>query len=139
MGKSKEIKHLQSLEIAHRSAASPGMPDKYIIPTKYKDNTANGLTKCVIDWLRFNNCQAERVTSAGRVIKTVEKVSTGFGLLNKPGTKYIPGSGTNGTADISATINGRSVKIEVKIGRDKQSPAQVAYQKSVEQSGDYIL
>lgn len=49
--------------------------------------------------------------------------------------KWIPGSTTKGTADISATIKGRSVKIEVKIGKDRQSEAQVAYQKKIEQSG----
>ncbi|HJY63731.1 MAG TPA: hypothetical protein VJ455_06205 [Ignavibacteria bacterium] len=40
-----------------------------------------------------------------------------------------------GTADISATIAGRSVKIEVKIGRDKQSQKQKEYQRQVEASG----
>jgi hypothetical protein len=45
------------------------------------------------------------------------------------------GTGTRGTADISATIAGKSVKIEVKIGSDRQSPAQHEYQKAVEQAG----
>lgn len=42
---------------------------------------------------------------------------------------------TVGTADISATIRGRSVKIEVKIGRDRQSEAQKRYQASIEAAG----
>jgi hypothetical protein len=42
---------------------------------------------------------------------------------------------TVGTADISATIRGRSVKIEVKIGRDRQSDAQKRYQASIEAAG----
>jgi len=42
---------------------------------------------------------------------------------------------SKGTADISATIKGRSVKIEVKIGKDRQSEAQKQYQAKVEQSG----
>ena len=40
-----------------------------------------------------------------------------------------------GTADISATIKGRSVKIEVKIQGDKQGAAQRTYQSQVEASG----
>ena len=40
-----------------------------------------------------------------------------------------------GTADISATIGGRSVKIEVKVGRDRQSEAQRIYQQQVEAAG----
>ena len=42
---------------------------------------------------------------------------------------------TKGSADISATIRGQSVKIEVKIGHDRQSDAQRDYQASVEQAG----
>ena len=34
-----------------------------------------------------------------------------------------------------ATIDGRAVKIEVKIGSDRQSQAQRDYQKAIEQSG----
>ena len=49
--------------------------------------------------------------------------------------KWIPGTGTNGTADISATINGKSVKIEVKIGTDRQAQSQIAYQRAIESAG----
>lgn len=42
---------------------------------------------------------------------------------------------TKGSADISATIAGRSVKIEVKIGLDRQSEAQRRYQATVERAG----
>lgn len=42
---------------------------------------------------------------------------------------------TPGSADISATIAGRSVKIEVKIGLDRQSEAQRRYQATVERAG----
>lgn len=53
----------------------------------------------------------------------------------RPGIGYIPGRGCKGTADISATINGQSVKIEVKYGRDRQSEAQKQYQAEIEQAG----
>jgi hypothetical protein len=49
--------------------------------------------------------------------------------------QWIPGAGTKGTADISATIQGRSVKVEVKIGNDRQSEYQKQYQESVERCG----
>lgn len=42
---------------------------------------------------------------------------------------------TKGSADISATIAGRSVKIEVKIGPDRQSEAQRRYQAAIERAG----
>ena len=45
------------------------------------------------------------------------------------------GTSTAGSADISATIKGRSVKIEVKIGKDRQSEAQKRYQENIEKAG----
>jgi hypothetical protein len=47
----------------------------------------------------------------------------------------VKGTGTDGTADISATIKGRSVKIEIKIGSDRQSEAQRNYQHIIEKAG----
>ena len=61
--------------------------------------------------------------------------------------KYIKGSGTKGSADISSTIpiniNGKkigvSVKWEVKIGKDIQSDFQKEYQKNIEKAGGYYF
>ena len=49
--------------------------------------------------------------------------------------EWIPGNSTKGSADISATLNGRSVKIEVKSGGDRISNAQKKYQRDVEAAG----
>jgi hypothetical protein len=63
-----------------------------------------------------------------------------LGITKQIGTKkWIKGSGTKGSADISATIKGKSVKIEVKIGKDRQSEHQKAYQQSIEKSGGLYL
>ena len=48
---------------------------------------------------------------------------------------FTPSTGTKGSADISAIIQGRSVKIEVKFGKDRQSEVQKQYQESVESAG----
>jgi hypothetical protein len=54
--------------------------------------------------------------------------------------KWTKGTGTRGSSDISATIKGRSVKIEVKFGKDKQSDHQKLYQESIEKAGGvYII
>lgn len=56
------------------------------------------------------------------------------------GIQWTKGTGTAGSADISATIKGRSVKIEVKIGKDRQSDAQKKYQEMIERAGGvYII
>jgi len=47
---------------------------------------------------------------------------------------------TKGSADISATVQGKSVKIEIKWGHDRQSPSQAKYQSEIEKaSGIYII
>jgi hypothetical protein len=137
---SNSIKHLKQLEVQARAAKSPSMPIAYIIPTKYNDKTANGLTKAIIDWLNLNGCQGERINSTGRQIDNRKVVSDSMGFKKTIGSiKWIKGSGTNGTADISATIKARSVKIEIKIGLDRQSQAQKEYQKSVESAGGIYI
>jgi hypothetical protein len=58
----------------------------------------------------------------------------------KTAGQWTKGTGTPGSADISATIYGRSVKIEVKIGKDKQSVVQKQYQLMIEAAGGiYII
>lgn len=139
--KSEAVKYLENIANEAARKRYPNTPPKYLAPRKYRDDTANGLTQCVIDFIRFNGGQAERINSTGRRIDTQITFCDVIGCQRTiGGTHWINGSGTNGTADISATIAGRSVKIEVKIGRDRMSEAQKLYQKSIEQAGGiYVI
>lgn len=112
------------------------MPPEYIVRTKYTDKTANGLTKAIVKWINLNGYQAERISTSGRWVDNSKVVTDVLGNQKKIGSgKYIKGSGTKGSADISATIKGKSIKIEVKIGKDRQSEAQIEYQKAIERAG----
>lgn len=138
--KSQAVKYLEKLANDVARTKNPNTPVEWLAPRKYKDDTANGLTKCVIDFIRFNGGQAERIANMGRVIdnrKTFVDVVGRSRTIGK--TQYIPGNGFNGTADISAILYGKSVKIEVKIGSDRQSEAQKNYQLVVEQAGGIYL
>ena len=111
------------------------MPPEYIVRTKYTDKTANGLTKAIVKWINLNGYQAERISTSGRWVDNSKVVTDVLGNRKKIGSgKYIKGSGTKGSADISATIKGKSIKIEVKM-KDKQSEAQKEYQKAIERAG----
>ena len=119
----------------------PNMPEAYIPKTEWSDNNANALTKCVIAWIQFMGGQAERISSQGQY-REGAKIQVGSGMMahtkQLPG-KWTPGQSTKGTADISATIRGRSVKIEIK-QKDKQSEAQKQYQAAIERAGGvYII
>jgi hypothetical protein len=129
------LKQLRELSLAESRRRYPNMPEEVRSTRNYTDKTANGLTKCIIDFLRFSGWQAERVSNTGRYIDGSKVVTDVIGSKRRIGSgKWIPGSGQKGTADIAATIWGRSVKIEIKI-RDSQSVFQKQYQLQVEKAG----
>lgn len=114
----------------------PAVPAEWLAKTKYNDRTANGLTRCVIDFLTFKGWQAERINSMGRMVDDRKTYIDVVGRYKTIGSvKWVKGTSTAGTADISATIAGRSVKIEIKIGTDRQSHWQRNYQQVIERSG----
>ena len=135
------IKVLQDLIWQLECVKYPRMPKDYIAKRTYSDKTANGLTKCIIDWIKANGYQAERISNTGRYIDNSKVVTDSMGFQKRIGSgQYIKGTGTNGTADISATIKGRSIKLEVKIAKDRQSEAQKKYQADIERAGGiYIM
>ena len=112
-----------------------------IPPYKSKESGANDLTRLVIDFLTFNNCQAERISSQGQYRDGKKQVTDCIGRTRTIGSgKWTKGTSTKGTADISATIKGRSVKIEIKWKADIQNDAQKEYQASIEKAmGVYII
>jgi len=129
------LQQLTELDWKIRCANTRMRPD-YVVKTKYSDKTANGLTKAIISWINLNGYQAERISTTGRYVDNSKIVTDVLGNLKKIGSgKYIKGTGTNGSADISATIKGKSIKIEVKIGKDKQSEVQIKYQQMIEKAG----
>jgi hypothetical protein len=110
--------------------------------TKWNDNSANSLTASIEFYINATGNQAERISNQGQYRKG-KKIEVGTGEIaytkQLPG-KWTPGQGTKGTADISATINGKSVKIEVKYKRDVQSEVQKQYQQKIESAkGIYYI
>jgi len=115
------------------------MPEYARSGKKYRDNTANGLTQCVIDWIRLNGYQAERINCTGRYIDNSQVFTDVVGRTRSIGSgQWLPSSGTKGTADISAVIRGRAVKIEIKM-KDRQSEDQKRYQAEIERAGGVYL
>lgn len=129
-------------QAAHRNSCykHPTLKAEYIPKPKLRDDTANGLTKCIILLVELLGGQAERINSTGRVVMQHSRVWRGGKMIDQATPKYIPTAGVKGTADISATIGGRSVKIEVKVGRDRQREEQKAYQQQIERAGGlYVI
>jgi hypothetical protein len=132
----KPIEKLKTLKRESMRDKYPNAPDYAIPSVKYTDKTANGLTKCVIDWCILNGHFAERTSNEGRVIDSRKTVTDTLGFNRTIGTvKRIKSSGTIGTSDVKAVINGKMIAIEIKIGKDRQSDAQKQYQAKIEKAG----
>jgi len=101
--------HLHWQEHKYPEAFKSGFTHDPAMPVVTK---ANGLTNFICNYLNWMGHRATRINVSGRKVKD----------------KWIRSTTRKGTADISATINGKSVMIEIKIGKDKASEHQLAEQ-----------
>lgn len=135
MKKSKYLPLLREIALQDSINKHPSLPAYARSIRTYNDRTANGLTRCIIDFLRFSGWQAERINCTGRPLDNTKVVTDVLGDSRRIGSvTWLPTSGQKGTSDISAVIRGRAVKIEVKI-RDRQSEDQKSYQLVIEKAG----
>ncbi len=134
------LEYLRQIALQKGRAKHTSYPDYLTFPIKaYTDKTANGLTRCIIDFLKFNGWQAERINTTGRPIDRRQVVTDVIGNRRQIGSiEWIKSGCTVCIADISATIKGKSVKIEFKCkatGDNYQSDVQKHYQQQVEAAG----
>ena len=128
--------HLKELYLQDNRKRFPSLPEPVRSCPKYTDRTATGLSRMILDFLKLKGWQAERISVTGRYLDNSRIVTDVTGRQRRIGSgTWIKPSMQPGTADLSAVIKGKAVKIEVKIGRDRQSKAQKIYQQQVEQAG----
>lgn len=139
--KSQAVKYLEQLANDAAQKKYPNTPSDWLAHRTFRDTTANGLTKCIITFLTLQGHQAERINSTGRIVDNRKTFTDVIGRNRIVGRyEWVYGTGTRGTADISATIAGLSIKIEVKTGSDRQSQAQIEYQQAIERAGGiYVI
>jgi hypothetical protein len=120
---------LQDLKDAfHRNEFPHFAKDNGPMRGKWNDETANGLTKAIVDYLRYLGGNFTRVNVMGTPRKDR------FGKLI-----FTPSTTKRGTADIVGVFKGRYIAIEVKIGPDRQSKDQIQEQKDVTNAGGIYL
>jgi hypothetical protein len=89
----------------------------------YRDDTANELTKSIIDFITFSGGSAIRINTQGQLRKI------------KGEMKWTHGSTRRGTADLHCVFQGRHISLEIKIGKDKQSEAQIMEAERITKAG----
>lgn len=136
--KSQAIQRLTELALDEFKRKYPNVPDYATTVPKYSDKTANGLSRMITDYIIFIGGICERRSNTGRRIDSTKIVSDVLGRKRIIGSvKWIPGTGRNGTSDLSGVYKAIPLAIEVKIGKDKQSPAQKKYQEDFENAGGW--
>ena len=134
------IKLLNDMQLEEFHRKYPGQP--YPSVKKFDVKTANGLTGAVIKFLTLKGHQAERISVTGRMIDQRKTYVDVLGHTRQIGSvKWIKSSMVRGSADISAVLapSGRSLKIEIKVGRDTQRDEQKDYQAEIERTGGIYL
>ena len=136
-------KLLNELYIQHQKKKHPSVPE-HCLAQKYahSDNSTNGLTKCIIDFLNYSGHYAERINTTGKYVDNSKVVENVLGQKVKVGSgQWIKGTGVKGRADITAKIKMENtpypvaVEIEIKFGKDRMSDAQKEYQSKMEDIG----
>lgn len=127
---------LIDLEMACSRERSPLLPEYARVPYKYTDKKANGLQRCIKDFMKFSGHHCERINTMGVPVDKRKVVTDVLGNQKQIGSiEWRPSTSAKGSADMQGVINGRIYYFEVKIGRDKQSPDQIKFQQSVEAAG----
>lgn len=108
--KPEAVKQLERLAMDEARRLHPTMKPEHLAPRIFRDDKANGLTKCITAYLRLKGAFCSRLNNTG--------------IFDRKLNRYRPGTSRKGLPDILATYKGKSLMIEVKAGRDRMSKFQ---------------
>ena len=120
----KKTQSIKDFELVHQAwlYKDKDIKQSLQVQSKFSDKGANDLTKLIMAWLKVHGHFAARINSGAVYDKRL-------GIYRK-------GSGaTVGMADINAVIKGKSVSIEIKIGKDKIRESQLKVKAEIEAAG----
>lgn len=118
--KSLAVTELEALAMQAARRKHPTCP--HLAPRKFRDDTANGLTACIVAYITLKGGWASRINNQGTYRNG----------------RYTRSTSKRGLADVMGTWKGHSLHIEVKI-RDKQSIHQQLVEQEVIRSGGYYF
>jgi hypothetical protein len=121
MSAKKALKALSDLDLQAKKDRYKAVPPHALPKAKFTDKNANGLTKAILSWLTLNGHYASRIQSQGQ--------------YNHKLKRWTKSTVKRGIGDVMAVIAGRSIMIEVKTGKDRQSVWQKKTQEEVNRSG----
>jgi len=124
--KPETVKQLEEKYFIFEYAKKSHIPEYARVKDKFRDDTANGLTKCIIRYLTMQGAFVTRLNSTGIYRNDIQK--------------FVPNTQRKGMPDVFALIDGKTFFIEVKAGKDKMSPEQLKIKEESEANGaSYIV
>lgn len=117
------VKKLENDVLEQKKLKFPNQP--YLMKKKLRDDTANGLTQCIQEWAKVNNCHSQRMNTTGQY---------DFKL-----GRYRRSGSTRGVSDMLIIYKGNTINLEIKIGNDKQSKYQIQMQESINNAGGIYM
>ena len=118
----KNLKELSKLADKLKAEAHPLLPPHALVKKRFKDTTANDLTKTII-WDMYHVREG-----------VAYRINNGAVYDQKRGV-YRSGVQQKGVPDTIGIINGRFIGIEVKIGKDRQSADQKLIEQEINAAG----
>ncbi|MFL5786655.1 MAG: hypothetical protein ACJ748_01265 [Flavisolibacter sp.] len=118
---------LKRLKLDYVKETAPGffeLSGGYKLQIKpYKDNTANGLTSCIEDFIKHQGGYVNRINTTG--------------IMRKIGgeMKWTKGNSNKGAFDLRFVYQGKSGDVEIKIGKDRMSEAQIREMERIKKAG----
>jgi hypothetical protein len=123
--KSDAIKELETLAFEEAKCKHPSIDPRYLAPRTFSDKGANSLTAAIVAYIRLKGGMASRINTTG--------------VWDQRLNKYRISTQQRGLADIWGTYKSKSLQVEVKIGRDKQSEDQMKVQQQQIAAGGYYF
>ena len=120
------FKRYRDAKFNHQAKQFPNWikDNHFIEPDRPDISTANGLQSFICEFLNWEGWRVTRINVMGRQVNG----------------KWIKSSTRTGSSDVSSTIAGKSVMFEIKINKDKPSPAQLKEQiRERKAGGEYFF
>jgi len=117
------IKELEQMATAAAREKHPNIPEYALAPRKFRDDRANELTKCIVEYIKLKKGFATRLNSTGIYRNDIKK--------------FVPNTQRKGMPDVFGLMEGKTLFIEVKIGNDRMSLAQLKVKNEAEANGAY--
>jgi hypothetical protein len=119
--KPEAVRELERLADADARRKHPSVDPKYLAPRLFRDDKSNSLTEAIVAYITLRGGFASRINSTG--------------IFRPKLGKFTPTPQKNGIGDVIGTYQGKSLMVEVKIGRDKMSDRQERVRAEHERSG----